>query len=228
MGKYSGGEGRLREIVHPFLARTIVVPADYKFHNTQAENMKFNTALIWGKGVINSLAGESAEPLAIDAFAGVGILTLAYLDMGFRTIAMERNASLAHALLENVRKEKATVHAGDNLEVLSQIRSCHPDIKLIDLDPYGSCVWQIREAARILKKGFLFVTCGDVYTGSRFKKWGFIKKRYGIDFSGTFQDYPMKVIYPFIQLEFQKLGKTAKLCGFFSFPTICRVCAEIY
>lgn len=227
MGKYLGISQDWKMVRHPVFWESIYVPADYEFYNTPAEREKFRKALSWTGEVSRVFSRQGEKPVALDVFAGAGILTIIYLHFGFEVIAIEKNVSLSSSLLKNVQKAGAVVYTDDNLNVLAKIESNHPKIKLIDLDPYDSCLPQIGEAVRILRNGFLFITAGDIYAGARFKSWQFTERRYGVRFNGNFEAYPVKVIYPYIAGEAKKLGKSAKLHDFFAFPTICRLCVEI-
>jgi len=227
LGKFLGNSSRLKRVKHPTLQRHLHVPSDYQFYNNPAEREKLERTKAW---LLHLPVSPENGGIVLDAFAGVGVLTTLYLHFGYQVIALEKNPLLVPALQRNVRvcsAATATVYEGDNLEVLQRHESNDPTVRLIDLDPYGSCVAQIQEAVRILRHGFLFVTSGDIYAGARFRSWGFTEKRYGIPFSGAWKDYPVEVLYPFIQRVCEVSGKTAELCDCFSFPTIARVCARI-
>ncbi|MBI2625060.1 MAG: RsmD family RNA methyltransferase [Candidatus Nealsonbacteria bacterium] len=227
MGKFQINDTEaLKKVEHPLIKnREFYIPESYRFYNNLAEKDKWQRTRVWLGRVIDTIYIRLHRDIVLDAFAGAGVLSAFYLLHGYQVIAIEKNPALALALKENVKSfiAPAAIFEEDNMGVLTLFENNDPRIKIIDLDPYGSCLPQIKEAARIIKSGFLFITCGDIYAGSRFKNWSFTKNRYGIEFSGPAKDYPVKVIYPFIQKEFQKRDKSTQLLDYFSFPTICRL-----
>lgn len=232
MGKFRGNSSELKEVIHPVLKKPIFVPFDFEFYGNGAEKEKFKRTVQWLGKVSDWSGGRSEGDTALDAFAGAGVLAMVYLDFGYKLIAIEENPVLFSALKKNTLgaakgKTRIGVHQRDNMDLLPKFRSDDSRIKIIDLDSYNSCVLQIRQAARILKSGFLFVTAGDIYAGARFKNWKFTKERYGIDFFGPPEDYPKNVIFQFIKDKFKRYGKQAELRDYFSFPTICRLCVQI-
>ena len=228
MAKYVGETNVLKTVAHPLFAREMLVPEDYKFYGNGAERAKFEKAYEWAGAYKRSRRGSS-RVCVLEPFAGAGVLSLIYSHFGFMTRGVEANSSLFRALEANLDEDK-TEHSlsnCDNSVFLSQMKSNDMGINIIDLDAYGSCVPQIVEAARILGRGLLFVTAGDIMAGARFKDWSFTKVRYGVDFYGDEQDYPREVLYAFVNREFRKRGKKTELLDRFAFRTMCRICVSV-
>ncbi len=232
MGKFTGNCLDLKKAEHPLLKKPLYLPVDYEFYQNGAEKEKFSRTFLWLSRINKRNLWSPAETIVLDAFAGAGGLAMIYLDFGYKLIAVEKNPFLFSALKKNIldaagEKRKEGIHPGDNMSFLPMFRNDDSKIGIIDLDSYNSSVPQIRQAARILKNGFLFVTAGDIYAGARFKNWRFAKARYGIDFSGPAEDYVEKVIFQFIKNEFKRYGKSVELRDWFSFPQICRLSVQV-
>lgn len=230
MGKYVGRSTGHKLVRHPVLGTDMAVPKDFKFFGNGAEKEKWERAARLAADFFKEISVDPGPKMVVDAFAGAGVLSLVYSAIGYRVIGMENNPSLFSALVCNFlagQKTGNNFFRADNMEILPKFSDNDPRISIIDLDSYSSCVSQIREAARILKNGLLFVTAGDIYAGARFKNWAFAKKRYGIGFSGPENDYPEKVVFEFARREFARRGKSAKLLDSFAFKTMCRICVRV-
>lgn len=227
MGKYAGNSTKIGQTTHPLLGKPMFVPEDYEFFK-QAEIGKLHSAQKWMREFKDFGDGR----LVLEAFAGAGILTLVYLSEGYEPFVIEQQSGLVRALRKNLKRysptfEKDRCFLADNMTILPEVPSDNPDIKAVDLDCYNNCIPQIRESARILRKGLLFVSSGDILPICRFKKYGFIEKRYGISFKGSWRNFPKDVIYKFIRQTFREQNKKTELVGAFVWPTVCRLCVKI-
>jgi len=219
---------------HPSLKTDVLAPIDFEFHCTETEKAKlfsnWNWALILKK-TIDALPSAYTGNTVIDAYAGIGISSLIYSDIGFQVSSIESNPALFRCLSSNMnsvhnQRQTHTQWGKNNLEVLRSFNRNNPHICMIDLDPYNHCEEQIVEAVRILSRGFLFVTDGSVYSGKRSGKWDFTKKYYGIDYGGPVEAYAQRVLFRFIRRQCISENKSAKLINSFTMG-VSRVCVLI-
>lgn len=228
MGKYRGDSILLKAVKHPLLDKQMFVPEDYEFFKL-AEEGKLQKAQKW----LDVFKNWGKEKIVLEAFAGAGILTMIYIDNGYKPFAIEKKHGLSEALKKNIElyfrdfPKMRCLHA-DNMDILPNVSSDSRYIKIIDLDSYSHCVPQIKQSARILKDGLLFATSGEIYRICRFKNYSFIKERYGMTFDGSYKDFPEAVLYEFIKKEFANRGKKTELFDMFIWPTICRLCIKVY
>lgn len=227
MGKYTGNSVKIGTAIHPVLNKPMFVPEDYEFFR-KAEKGKLEHTQEWMREFQDFGGGK----VILEAFAGAGILTMIYLDEGYEPLVVEQHDGLVRALRKNLKRysptpERTRCFLADNMTILPGIPSDNPDIKAIDLDCYSHCVPQIRESARILRKGLLFVSSGEILPICRFKKYDFIEKRYGISFRGSWRNFPKDVIYKFVRQAFLEQGKKTEFVGAFVWPTVCRLCVRV-
>lgn len=227
MGKYTGGATALTRATHPRTGQQIYVPDDYEFFK-QAERGKLTRAEEW----LDAYRHWGSGTRVLEAYAGAGLLTVIYLNHGYTPLAIEQKPGLVKALRKNVRR----YHVGrgtpecvlaDNMSVLPQLPTNARGMRVIDLDSYGSCVPQIDEAARILSKGLLLVTSGEILTLCRFRRTDFIEKRYGFGFDGSWREFHERVVYRYVKQAFAKHDKKTELVDAFVWPTICRLCIKV-
>ncbi len=229
MGKYIGDSVGIRVAEHPFLKIPMFVPEDYTFFK-QAEYGKLASASKW-LGQFAHWAPLRERGVVIEAYAGAGILSMIYLEAGYMPLGIEIKEGLTKALRKNFERYPDSPSLALNLDNAAVLREMDTDCritKIIDLDCYSHCIPQIQEAARILKRGLLFVSSGEAISICRFRKYFLAEKRYGISFSGpTYKDFPEKVMYEFIRREFAKRGKKAEFVEAVARPTLYRLCVKV-
>jgi len=227
MGKYLGHATVLKTMSHPLLGRRMYVPCDFEYFK-QAPGGKLPST----QNCLREFRDSKDGTIALEAYAGSGVLTLIYLDEGYTPLLIEQEKGLVKALKKNINRYALNprgvqcFHA-DNMIILPGIASNSRGIGVIDLDSYTSCIPQIKEAARILTRGLLFISSGEIRTVCRFKNTAFIKKRYDIVFNGPWRNFPQDVIYKFARQVFAARGKKIELVHTFVWPTVCRLCIRV-
>jgi len=220
-------EVELEEVRHPILEKTIFVPKGFRYYKQAKEGKLPSTQMC-----LQEFGQVDDGTIVLEPYAGVGILTLVYIEAGYTPFLIEQEEQLVTALQRNIAEHAPDAslvecfHA-DNMTILPSIASDDPNVGVIDLDSYTYATSQIQEAARILKQGLLFVSSGEVLPMCRFKQFDFVKKRYGIDFQGPWRNFSEEVLYRFIEETFQEYGKSTELLHTFTWPTVCRLCIRV-
>jgi tRNA G26 N,N-dimethylase Trm1 len=231
---------KLLVVDHPFLKNhQMLIPKNYKFHNSKGEEQKFKTTYKLAKELAENQSNGSS--IVIDAFAGAGALSMIYQSLGYGVIAIEKDEHRFYALTKNLGKQTKNtpgtlIYRCNNNDVLSKRFADDPNVKIIDLDPYSDCAKQIVRASRILKEGLLFITTGDIRSVLQFRNPSFVSKRYhNTNFKiksdqiteEIAENYIKKVLYKYIEREFEKQRKEIELIDYFWTIQMCRMCIKV-